>query len=324
MEINNKNEISRILVVGGAGYVGGWLVDSLVEKGYRVRVLDNLLYDDSYLKRVEFRNVDINNSILIQEHLNWADAVIWLAALVGDPACALNPGLTYKTNVDSIRNIMEGFTKRFIFLSTCSVYGAQEGLLTENSQLNPLSIYAESKIEAEKVISTNLDNYVIFRLGTLFGVSDDHARLRADLVVNVLTIRAFYDSKMEVFGGDQYRPLLHVRDVSNGIIKALNSNARGVFNLHTENLSVLEIAEKVRKIIPKSSITKTKMSFQDSRNYRVSSDKAVQVFGFTPQYSVEDGITQIAEILESGRIRDITIPRFSNALALDLIHKIRD
>ena len=316
-------EIKKVLVVGGAGYVGGWLIDQLIDGGYQVRVIDKLLYDDSYLKKVYFRNIDVTDSQKLHEHIDWADSVIWLAALVGDPACALNPGLTYKINVESIKSIINKLNKRFIFLSTCSVYGAQDGVLDEQSPLNPLSIYAESKIEAENLILENLENYVIFRLGTLFGVSDNHARLRADLVVNILTIRAFSDSKMEVFGGQQFRPLLHVRDVSTGILAALNSESTGIFNLHAENLTVLDIAEKVQKNIPKSTIIKTELSFQDSRNYQVSSDKAKRELAFKPIYDVEDGIKQIVEIMSEGRIRDITIPRFSNALALDLIHNIK-
>ena len=316
-------QLNKVLVVGGAGYVGGWLVDQLMETGYQVRVIDKLLYDDSYLKKVDFINLDITDSPKLNEHLDWADAVIWLAALVGDPACALNPGLTYKINVESIKSIISKLNKRFIFLSTCSVYGAQDGVLDENSLLNPLSIYAESKIEAENLILENLENYVIFRLGTLFGVSDRFSRLRADLVVNVLTIRAFSNSIMEVFGGQQYRPLLHVRDVTTGILAALGSEYIGVYNLHAENLTVLDIAEKVQKIIPTSSIVKTKMSFQDSRNYQVSSDKAARELRFIPKYDVEFGIKQIEEIMREGRIRDITIPRFSNSLALELIHNIK-
>jgi nucleoside-diphosphate-sugar epimerase len=317
------DQIKKVLVVGGAGYVGGWLVDQLIDGGYQVRVIDKLLYDDSYLKKVYFRNIDITDSQKLYEHIDWADSVIWLAALVGDPACALNPGLTYKINVESLKSIISKLKKRFIFLSTCSVYGAQDGVLDEQSPLNPLSIYAESKIEAENLILENLEDYVIFRLGTLFGVSDDHARLRADLVVNVLTIRAFSHSKMEVFGGQQYRPLLHVRDVSTGILAALNSELTGIYNLHTENLTVLDIAEKVQKIIPTSSIVKTEMSFQDSRNYQVSTAKAARELAFKPKFDVEYGIKQIVEIMSEGRIRDITIPRFSNALALDLIHNIK-
>jgi nucleoside-diphosphate-sugar epimerase len=315
--------IKKVLVVGGAGYVGGWLVDQLTDSGHEVRVIDKLLYDDSYLKKVYFRNIDITDSQKLYEHVDWAESVIWLAALVGDPACALNPGLTYKINVESLKSIIGKLNKRFIFLSTCSVYGAQDGVLDEQSPLNPLSIYAKSKIEAEELILENLENYVIFRLGTLFGVSDAYARLRADLVVNILTIRAFSDSKMEVFGGQQYRPLLHVRDVSTGILAALNSELTGVYNLHTENLTVLDIAQKVQKIIPTSSIVKTEMSFQDSRNYQVSSSKAAKELAFKPKFDVEYGIKQIVEIMSEGRIRDITIPRFSNALALDLIHNIK-
>ena len=321
--MDENNIMHKILVVGGAGYVGGWLVDQLMDSGYKVRVIDKLLYDDSYLKKVDFKNIDVTDSLKLYEHIDWADSVIWLAALVGDPACALNPGLTYKINVESLKSIISKLQKRFIFLSTCSVYGAQDGVLDEQSPLNPLSIYAESKIEAENLILENLENYVIFRLGTLFGVSDNYARLRADLVVNILTIRAFSDSKMEVFGGQQYRPLLHVRDVTTGILSALNSELTGIYNLHTENLTVLDIAEKVQKIIPTSSIIKTEMSFQDSRNYQVSSEKASLELAFKPKFDVEYGIKQIVDIMSEGRIRDITIPRFSNALALDLIHNIK-
>jgi nucleoside-diphosphate-sugar epimerase len=317
-------QLNKVLVVGGAGYVGGWLVDQLIDTGYQVRVIDKLLYDDCYFKKVDFINLDVTNSTKLDEHLDWSDAVIWLAALVGDPACALNPSLTYKINVESIKSIISKLNKRFIFLSTCSVYGAQEGVLEENSSLNPLSIYAESKIEAENLILENLHNYVIFRLGTLFGVSDNYSRLRADLVVNILTIRAYSNSVMEVFGGQQYRPLLHVRDVATGILAALNSEFTGIYNLHAENLTVLDIAEKVQKIIPSSSIIKTKMSFQDSRNYQVSSDKASRDLGFVPKFDVDFGIKQIEEIMREGRIRDITIPRFSNALALELTHNIKN
>jgi nucleoside-diphosphate-sugar epimerase len=116
---------------------------------------------------------------------------------------------------------------------------------------------------------------------------------------------------------------LHVRDVTTGILAALNSELTGIYNLHTENLTVLDIAEKVQKIIPTSSIIKTEMSFQDSRNYQVSSAKASTELAFKPKFDVEYGIKQIVDIMSEGRIRDITIPRFSNALALDLIHNIK-
>ena len=143
------------------------------------------------------------------------DAVIWLAALVGDGACAINPELTFEINAESVRFLAQNFKKRIVFLSTCSVYGAQEGLLDETSTINPLSEYASSKVQAEEYLQDS--NAIIFRLGTLFGISDEFSRIRLDLVVNILVTKAFTEGKLTVFGGDQWRPLLHVTDVANAI-----------------------------------------------------------------------------------------------------------
>jgi nucleoside-diphosphate-sugar epimerase len=235
----------NILIVGGAGYVGGWITELLSYSNHNLRVIDNLLYDDTYFKETDFYNIDINDTNNINPHFAWADTVVWLAALVGDPACSLNPSLTLNTNVNSVRNLVDNFKGKIIFLSTCSIYGAQDGLLDENSIFNPLSLYAETKIAAEKIILDSKNAYFIFRLGTLYGVSDRFSRLRADLVVNILTIRAFIENQMSVFGGMQYRPLLHVRDVAHAVDLALNSDKYGVYNLHSENMTVLEIAEIV-------------------------------------------------------------------------------
>ena len=248
--------------------------------------------------------------------MNWADVVVWLAAFVGDPACALNPELTIKTNVDAVRNLVKNFNGRIIFPSTCSVYGAQEGELTEDSPLNPLSLYAESKIQAERILLEEGTNPIIFRLGTLFGLSDTYARLRVDLVLNVLTIRAVKERHMRVFGGQQYRPLLHVRDVSTAILPNIESNVSGIFNLHTENVTILELAERITALIPNVETEITESSFQDARNYMVSSDKARNAFDFIPKWTIEDGIKEVSEVVSSGRIPDINLPRFSNALAL--------
>ena len=144
--------MSKVLVVGGAGYVGGWMVDEALKAGHEVRVMDNLTYEDSYLKNIDFVFGDILDFELVNENLKWAETVIWLAALVGDQACAINPKLTMRMNVDSVKNLAENFDGRIIFPSTCSVYGAQNGLLTENSPTGPLSLYAESKLQAEKIL----------------------------------------------------------------------------------------------------------------------------------------------------------------------------
>lgn len=310
--------MSKVLVVGGAGYVGGWLSDFANNAGHEVRVFDNLTYEDSYLKDIDFAFGDILDFSTLKPHLDWADSVVWLSALVGDPACAINPKLTRLTNVDSVKRLTENFGGRIIFPSTCSVYGAQDGILNEESPTGPLSLYAESKLEAEGILLRANSNVLIFRLGTLFGISDCFARLRVDLVLNVLTIRALMEGSMSVFGGAQYRPLLHVRDVATAAIPHLDSNKSGIYNLHTENVTVLELANRIKKIIPTSQIEQTEISFQDSRNYRVSSDSAREVLGFSPNWTIEDGINQVADAIQNKRIKDVSNPRFNNSESLRL------
>lgn len=252
----------------------------------------------------------------MEPHLKWADTVIWLSALVGDPACAINPKLTRQTNVESVRKLTENFGGRIIFPSTCSVYGAQDGILDESSPTGPLSLYAESKLEAESILTSASNSTLIFRLGTLFGMSDLFARLRVDLVLNVLTIRAVMEGSMSVFGGEQYRPLLHVRDVATAAIPHISTQSTGIYNLHTENVTVLELAQRIQKLVPKVEIEQTEISFQDARNYRVSSDLARAELGFAPKWSIEDGITEVRETILSKRIKNVQNPRFNNSESL--------
>lgn len=310
--------MSKVLVVGGAGYVGGSLTDQAVAAGHEVRVLDNLTYEDSFLKRVDFAYGDILDFSTVEKHLKWADTVVWLSALVGDPACAINPKLTRQTNVEAVRNLVNSFGGRIIFPSTCSVYGAQDGLLDETSPTGPLSLYAESKLEAETILSQADNSTLIFRLGTLFGISDSFARLRVDLVLNVLTIRAILEGSMSVFGGAQYRPLLHVRDVATAAVPNIDNDKEGIFNLHTENVTVLEIAKRVQKIIPSAEIEQTEISFQDARNYRVNSDSARAKLGFSPRWTIEEGIQEVADVILNKRIKDVSNPRFNNSESLRL------
>lgn len=306
----------RVLVCGGAGYVGGYLVDLAREAGHQVRVFDKLIYEDSFLKQVDFVFGDVNDAQSLQPNLDWADVVVWLAAVVGDPACALNPQLTVDTNVESVKYLVEHFSGRIIFPSTCSVYGAQDGLLTEDSPFDPLSLYAETKIAAEKVLLSAPNETLIFRLGTLFGMSDTYSRLRVDLVLNVLTIRAIREGVMSVFGGKQFRPLLHVRDVATAMVPGIDSSATGIFNLHAENLTILELAERIQRFIPKSILKISESTFQDARNYAVSSSKAEQELGFKANWSVDDGILEIATAIQENRIPDVNLARFSNVAAL--------
>ena len=315
--------MTKVLIVGGAGYVGGWFTDQAIAEGYEVRVYDNLTYEDSYLKKVDFQFGDINDYSALKPNLMWADTVVWLSALVGDPACAINPKLTLQTNVESIKNLVDNFRGRIIFPSTCSVYGAQEGILDEQSETGPLSLYAESKLEAENILLNSKASPLIFRLGTLFGISDEFARLRVDLVLNILTIRAVIEGSMSVFGGDQFRPLLHVRDVATAGVPNLTSEKTGIYNLHTENVTVLELAQRISAVIPQSKIEQTSISFQDARNYRVSSNKAISELNFLPKWSIEDGIREVEAAITQKRIRDIANPRFNNSESLRLQWGVR-
>jgi nucleoside-diphosphate-sugar epimerase len=310
--------MSKVLIVGGAGYVGGYMVDLAVLAGHEVRVVDNLTYEDEYLKHIDFAFGDILDFTTIQPHLKWAEVVVWLAAFVGDPACAINPSLTMKTNVESVRNLVNSFEGRIIFPSTCSVYGAQDTLLDESSPTTPLSLYAESKLQAESILMESKNSLLIFRLGTLFGLSDVHSRLRVDLVLNALTIRAVLEGKMSVFGGNQYRPLLHVRDVATAVLPQIDSQNVGIYNLHTENVTIIELAERIQKILPSTKIEKTEVSFQDARNYRVSSDKARTLLGVSSSWTVDQGIREVVEVIQSKRIKDVTNPRFNNSETLKM------
>jgi len=298
-----------ILVVGGAGYVGGSIVD-LLSKKHNVTVYDSLIYENSFRKDVDFIFGDIRDYKKLNPILNNYDSVIWLAALVGDGACAINPTLTHEINAETVNNLTKNFNGKIVFLSTCSVYGAQDGILNEDSSVNPLSEYASSKLIAEKYLEDS--DAIIFRLGTLFGIGDQFSRIRLDLVVNILTTKALQDKKMSVFGGDQWRPLLHVKDVANAIDKTLETDVNGIFNLHHKNYKIIELAEKVKEKIPDVVIETTPLPFQDTRNYQVSSEKLKVATGFEALIEVDQGINEVYDLISANRIKDINDPRYSN------------
>ena len=299
----------KVLIVGGAGYVGGGIVD-LLSKENEVTVYDSLIYENSYRKNVDFIFGDIRDYKKINNILEQYDAVIWLAALVGDGACAINPALTHEINSETVKNLAKNFKGKIVFLSTCSVYGAQEGVLDESSEVNPLSEYASSKLIAEKYLADS--DSIIFRLGTLFGIGDKFSRIRLDLVVNILTTKACIDKKMSVFGGEQWRPLLHVKDVANAIAHTLDTQTNGVFNLHYKNFKIIEIANEIKNKISDVEIETTPLPFQDARNYQVSSDKLKDATGFQATVDLTQGINEMYELISSNRIKDINDPRYSN------------
>jgi nucleoside-diphosphate-sugar epimerase len=308
--------MAKVLVVGGAGYIGGWLTDRAIEAGHEVRVYDLLLYEDRYLKDVPFIAGDVLDQDRLRPELEWADSVVWLAALVGDPACALDPSLTRKINLDAVRRLCDSFDGRIVFPSTCSVYGAQESELEESSPTAPLSLYAQTKLQTEEVIMDRRPDSLILRLATLAGMGDTYSRIRLDLVVNLLVMRAKLVGQLQVFGGRQYRPLLHVRDVATAVVPQLDGSSAGIFNLGSENSTILELAERVVGLVGNAEIELIDTPFQDTRNYRVSFAKATEALGFAPRHSIDDAIGEIAGLIDAGRVKDLSLAAFSNLEAL--------
>ena len=302
----------NVLVVGGAGYVGGALTDLLATTGHCVRVYDALLYEEAYRKPIDFVRGDVRDLARLRPHLGWADAVVWLAALVGDGACELDPKAAVAVNQDAVRTLRSEFPRRIVFMSTCSVYGAQTAELDETAPTRPLSVYATTKLAAERYLDDA--DAVVFRLGTLFGVGDAFSRVRLDLVLNTLTARAHQRGRIEVVGGEQFRPLLHVRDVATAVAAVLERrDVRGVFNLHRQNVRILDLAHQVRCHFPGVALeVRPDAPGFDPRNYRVSSRRAEETFGFRPTGTIDQAIDELRCLLDAGRLKDPDCPRYSN------------
>jgi nucleoside-diphosphate-sugar epimerase len=265
-----------------------------------------------------FRGADVRDSEYLSSIIrlyDW-DAVVHLAAIVGDGACAAKPSLTMEVNEEATKKIAELCKEkniRMVFASTCSVYGANNEMLTEDSPTNPLSLYAGTKLAAEKYVAA-LFNHIMFRLGTVYGISTEFARLRCDLVANTLTYKAIQGEPLTVFGGDQWRPLIHVRDVGRILADAaINSTAVGTYILSEGNFKIHQVAEIIKKVVaPNCKINVTDMKFEDQRNYKVNSDKATKA-GFSTQMTIIDGIQEMRDLLIEGRIADVWHPSFHNA-----------
>lgn len=300
--MTKSNKVKKVLVVGGAGYIGGGVTDILKNRDIPFAVYDNLLYEYQYLKPVEFIYGDVRDTKKLAKILPKYSHVIWLAAIVGDAACQIKPELTVAVNQESVRWLAENYNGRIIFSSTCSVYGQNDQLVTEDSPTNPLSLYAKTKLQAEEYLQTG--NHLILRLGTVYGVSDIFSRLRMDLVVNYMTANALTKGKLTVFGGTQWRPLIHVKDVAEVIADNLEKNTTGIYNLTTVNLQIKDLAKIVSKLTG-CKIEYTPQKFEDQRNYRASSEKAKRdgVFTLKKIRDVAYGVREIADLIKSGRIK---------------------
>jgi nucleoside-diphosphate-sugar epimerase len=311
-----------ILVTGGAGYIGSHLVRMLLDKGYRVRVLDTFLYGTSGLSdvvdpRLELVYGDICNVRDMIRAGKGAKAVIALAALVGDGACEIDHDETVAINIESTKLLCDMVRltpsiARVVFASSCSVYGATEGLiLNEGSRLNPVSFYARSRIVSEGILVRAMDgrSYTILRLGTVFGASP---RMRLDLMINTMTYRAVATKVITVTGG----PHVHCRDAAQAFVLAAEAPAERVnseiFNVGADanNYTISDAAMLVAAEVPGTRIEYVD-SVEDLRSYRVSFEKIGHVLGFTTRYRVEDGIREVRALLERKEI-DGDEDRYSN------------
>jgi nucleoside-diphosphate-sugar epimerase len=324
------NDRGPVLVIGGAGYIGTHAVEQLLAAGHAVRVLDRLMYGRSSLDdfaanpRFSFVEGDAADISRLTEALRGASAVVHLAGLVGDPACAVDPEFTRHTNIvvtRMVRTLAQSMgARRFIFASSCSVYGVTDNPVDEFSPLNPVSLYAQTKIDSEQELLTNLpdDFYItILRFATVFGHS---RRPRFDLVGNLFVAQAIDDGVITVIGPDQWRPFIHVRDLGRAIAETVDADPlvvqSQIFNVGDErlNTTILKLAQTVQRVAQEYrpvEITVTDDPL-DKRNYAVSFAKIARTLGFRAQTLLEDGIRELIEQHRNGTYADYHEEAYSN------------
>jgi len=304
------------MVTGGGGYVGAVLIPALLEHGYAVRVLDLFIYGEQVFDNVKINpnlklfKGDIRNQSLLKKILPGCDAVIHLACISNDPSFELDPELGKSINFDAFAPLVdiskENGVKRFIYASSSSVYGIkEEENVTEDLPLLPLTDYSKYKALCEEVLAEKrAPGFVtlVLRPSTVCGYSP---RLRLDLTVNILTNHAVNNSKIKVFGGQQMRPNIHIKDMVRIYLNSLEWPDEAIngkiYNVGNENFTVSEIAEKVRAIIgPDIDIVTTPTD--DNRSYRVSSAKIKRELGFVAEHSVEEAIRDLVASFQSGKI----------------------
>jgi|CXWL01.1.fsa_nt_gi nucleoside-diphosphate-sugar epimerase len=307
----------NVLVTGGAGYLGSVLVPKLLARGHKVRVSDVGYFGVSHLRSyrsgVELIREDLtrilNDKKFGAELVRDMDCIISLAAISNDPSAELYPELTTAVNVDAtvaLAQIARSKKVRFIFSSSCSVYGEVDGAVDEESPLDPLSLYAVSKLKCEEVLRQMAEREwspIILRNGTLFGYS---ARMRFDLVVNIFSLYSTLHNAVKVFGrGDEWRPFLHVSDCARAMVfVAEKTRCRHMcYNVAHENLRVIDVARIFAALNPRLKISHIELPNQDARDYRVSA-KRLEREGFRTRVGVASGAEEMNDAIVSGVIED--------------------
>ena len=299
--------MQKVLITGGAGYLGSTLTEVLLSKGYKVTVLDSLVYKQlsltSFCRNQNFNLVvgDVRDTKLLLSLVETHDIIIPLAAIVGMPACKKDPDLTVAVNYQQIKNIVEIIqpSQKLLVPNTNSQYGSSETIITEESPFNPLSLYAQTKCDAEKRV-LELGNGISLRLATVFGVS---YRQRMDLLVNDFVYRAFTDEFLVLFESHFLRNYVHVRDVAKAFVHLIenyetcNNNAFNV-GLTSANMSKLQLAQKIKEYVPNLVIIEEQFKEDfDKRNYVVSNEK-LEKTGWFCDYSLDAGIQELLKAYE--------------------------
>ena len=311
--------LKKVLVTGGAGYVGSVLVPKLLQANYGVRVLDLYIYGEHVLDSVknhpnlEEIKGDIRDIKLLEEIMLGCDSVLHLACISNDPSFELDPDLGKSINYDAFRPLVkiskDNGINRFIYASSSSVYGVKkEENVTEELSLEPLTDYSKYKVLCEEILNqcqTPEFTTVIVRPATVCGYSP---RLRLDLTVNILTNHAVNLGKITVFGGGQKRPNIHIEDITDLYIDLLSRPkdlvAAKVWNAGYENHRVREIAEIIRQVVDKEGVEITTTPTDDHRSYHISSDKIKQDLGFVPKHTIEDAVRDLVNAFHQGIIHN--------------------
>jgi nucleoside-diphosphate-sugar epimerase len=316
----------KVLVTGGAGYLGSVLVPKLLARGHQVRIVDLGYFGLGHLRgftpqpeiiREDLRAVRTSSS-LSAEILRGCDCVIHLAAISNDPSAELHPELTDQVNVDVTAILAEQARKnraRFLFSSSCSIYGEADGEIDESGRLNPLTVYARSKVTAEELLQQMADSTwspTVLRNGTLFGHS---TRMRFDLVVNIFSLYTALHNEIKVFGdGLQWRPFLHVGDCARAFIHFMEQRAPRFtcYNIANENLRVVDLVKVFEAQNPRLKVTHLPTPDIDRRNYRVST-RRMTADGFRPRISVELGADEMTDAIVAGLVPDPESVFYRNA-----------
>ena len=319
----------KVLVTGGAGYVGSELVPALLDAGYHVKVLDLYLFGDNVLDTVKHHpnleqvKGDIRNRKLLESVMPGCDTVIHLACISNDPSFELNPDLGKSINLDAFPGLVQAArkagTRRFIYASSSSVYGIKEKPdVREDAEKTPLTNYSLFKLQCEQMLMEEADDGVmtkiIVRPATVCGYAP---RMRLDLTVNILTIHALVNHRIRIFGGAQLRPNLNILDMVRAyelFLDAPHDKVHGVpFNVGYHNYSVEAIAGMVMQTLGDKTIQMEYVPTDDNRSYHINSDRICERLGFQPRYSVEDAIRSIAEAYRQGQMAEpMTNPLYYN------------